>query len=65
MDEVILYQIGGGHSEEEKRENMIIEKLNKFQNFFEGYYDDLAKEVQKKKEIEEQNRMLHEIFKNF
>ena len=65
VDEVILYQIGGWHSEEEKRENMIIEKLNKFQNFFEGYYDDLSKEVQKKKEIEEQNRLLHEIFKNF
>ncbi len=65
VDEVILYEIGDGHFEEEKRENMIIEKLNKFANFFEGYYSDLAKEVQRKKEIEERNRLLHEIFKNF
>jgi len=65
VDEVILYEIGDGHTEEEKWENMIIEKLNKFASFFEGYYDDLYKKVQKQKEIEEKNRLLHEIFKNF
>ncbi|MBQ7074133.1 hypothetical protein IJM86_03590 [bacterium] len=35
VDEVILYEIGNGHTEEEKWENMIIEKLNKFASFFE------------------------------
>lgn len=65
VDEVILYEIGNGHTEEEKWENMIIEKLNKFASFFEWYYNDLYKKVQKQKEIEEKNRLLHEIFKNF
>lgn len=65
VDEMILYEIGDGHSEAPRRENDIIEKLNKFELFFNSYYDEKSKEIQKQKEIEEKNRLLHEIFRNF